>query len=55
MVGFVEDVPAFLAGLDIFALSSDSEGLGLAVIETMAQGLPVVATAVERSYRSSSR
>ncbi len=46
MVGFVEDVPAFLAGLDIFALSSDSEGLGLAVIEAMAQGLPVVATAV---------
>ncbi len=46
MAGFVEDVPRFLSELDIFALSSDSEGLGLSVIEAMAQGLPVVATAV---------
>ena len=46
IAGFVEDVPAFLSELDLFALSSDSEGLGLAVIEAMAQGLPVVATAV---------
>ncbi|MGI6642481.1 MAG: glycosyltransferase [Bacillota bacterium] len=46
MVGFVEDVPGFLHGLDVFVLCSDSEGLGLAALEAMAAGLPVVATAV---------
>ncbi len=46
MAGFVEDVPEFMSGLDIFVLPSDAEGLGLVVLEAMAQGLPVVATAV---------
>ncbi|HHW18876.1 MAG TPA: glycosyltransferase family 4 protein [Firmicutes bacterium] len=46
MAGFIEDVPGFLSGLDIYVLSSDYEGLPLAVLEAMAQGLPVVATRV---------
>lgn len=46
MPGFIYDVPAFLADLDIYVLSSDYEGIGLAIIEAMAAGLPVVATAV---------
>lgn len=46
MVGFVEDVPGFLSKLDLFVLPSDSEGIGLAVMEAMAAGLPVVATEV---------
>ena len=46
MVGFVEDVPGFLSGLDIYALSSDYEGLPLAVLEAMAAGLPIASTAV---------
>lgn len=46
MEGFIEDVPGFLQGLDIYALSSNYEGLPLAVLEAMAAGLPVVATAV---------
>lgn len=46
MPGFVYDVPAFLENLDIYVLSSDYEGIGLAIIEAMAAGLPVVATAV---------
>ncbi len=46
MVGFVEDVPGFLSKLDIYALSSDYEGLPLAVLEAMAQGLPIASTAV---------
>jgi len=46
MPGFIEDVPGFLSQLDIYVLSSDYEGLPLAVLEAMAQGLPVVATNV---------
>jgi glycosyltransferase involved in cell wall biosynthesis len=40
------DVPRVLCALDAFALTSDSEGLPLAIPEAMATGLPVVATAV---------
>jgi glycosyltransferase involved in cell wall biosynthesis len=44
--GFVSDVPAFLAGLDVFCLSSRREALPLALLEAMAAGLPCVATDV---------
>ena len=40
------DVPAFIAAFDVSALSSDFEGTPLFVFESMAQGRPVVATAV---------
>lgn len=43
-LGFVGDAPAFLAGLDMFILSSDSEGHPLALTQAMAAGLPIVAT-----------
>ncbi len=46
MPGFVDDVPGFLAGLDLYVLPSDTEGTPLALIEAMAAGLPVVATRV---------
>jgi len=38
------DLPAFYKSFDVFLLSSNYEGWGLAVVEAMAAGLPVVMT-----------
>jgi glycosyltransferase involved in cell wall biosynthesis len=46
LLGARNDVPALLAGLDVFAFPSRFEGLCLAVIEAQAAGVPVVATPV---------
>jgi glycosyltransferase involved in cell wall biosynthesis len=45
-LGFRKDIPDLLHASDIFVLSSLQEGLPLAVLEAMGQGLPVVATSV---------
>jgi glycosyltransferase involved in cell wall biosynthesis len=44
LLGFREDVPELLRILDVFALSSVSEGLSIATIEAMAAGVPAVVT-----------
>jgi glycosyltransferase involved in cell wall biosynthesis len=44
--GFVEDVPALLAGADLLVHPSHADALPTAVIHGMAAGLPIVATDV---------
>jgi glycosyltransferase involved in cell wall biosynthesis len=46
MLGVRGDVARLLAAADVFALSSDREGLPIAVLEAMAARRPVVATSV---------
>jgi glycosyltransferase involved in cell wall biosynthesis len=46
LLGHREDVPRWLAAIDVFVLPSLSEGLPLSVLEAMAAGRPAVVTAV---------
>ena len=43
-LGFVEDVPRFLRSLDLFLITSSSEGHPLALTQAMATGLPIIST-----------
>lgn len=43
-LGYKEDISRFLEMIDVFVFPSLSEGLGLAVLEAMAAGKPIVAT-----------
>lgn len=43
--GWREDVPAWLSALDLFAMTSVTEGLCTAILDAMAARVPVVATA----------
>jgi glycosyltransferase involved in cell wall biosynthesis len=47
LLGVRDDVPRLLAACDLSTLASDWEGLPVAVLESMAAGRPVVATAVD--------
>jgi len=45
-LGKTETIPRFMASIDLFTLTSSNEGLGIVLLEAMASGVPVVATAV---------
>lgn len=46
LAGARDDVPELLRGLDAFVLPSQAEGVSNTILEAMASGLPIVATAV---------
>jgi len=46
-VGEIEDVNAFLSGIDVLVVPSHTEGISNALLEGMAKGLPAIATAVD--------
>ncbi len=46
-VGYCTDVPEFLSSIDLYIQSSVVEGFGLAAVEAMAAGIPVLATNID--------
>jgi len=46
LIGYVDDLAEFYAGLDLFIMPSRAEGLGSSVLLAMAHGLAVVASKV---------
>jgi glycosyltransferase involved in cell wall biosynthesis len=44
LTGFRDDIPDLLCAMDVFALPSHFEGLGIVLIEAQANGLPCVAS-----------
>ncbi len=44
LTGFRNDLPALLPGLDIFLMTSKTEGLGTSLLDAFYLGIPVVAT-----------
>lgn len=47
LLGHCKNVPGFLRNLDLFVSPSREESAGLAILEAMHEGLPIVATAAE--------
>jgi glycosyltransferase involved in cell wall biosynthesis len=45
LMGFRTDVLSLLAGLDVFLITSETEGLGTSILDALALKVPVVATA----------
>jgi glycosyltransferase involved in cell wall biosynthesis len=43
-MGFKENIPELLSGMDITIMPSPEEGMSMSALESMASGVPVVAT-----------
>jgi glycosyltransferase involved in cell wall biosynthesis len=46
LLGFVKDIPAFLATLDVFVSPSLWEGMSISILEAMVAAKPIVATSI---------
>src|SRR5205814_5499836 len=44
LVGWTEDIANLLSTFDLFVSTSESESFGMAIVEAMAAGIPIVAT-----------
>jgi len=44
LIGWTEDIANLLASFDLFVSTSESESFGMAIVEAMAAGIPLVAT-----------
>jgi len=44
LLGFYQDIPEFLAGIDIFVTPTLTEGLSISLLEAMATRCPIIAT-----------
>jgi L-malate glycosyltransferase len=47
LTGWLKDVAPLLHALDVFVSASHTESFGLAIVEALASGVPVIATATE--------
>ncbi len=47
LIGHCDNIPGFLGNLDLFVSPSREETAGLAILEAMREGLPVIATATD--------
>jgi len=45
-LGWRQDVPQIMAGLDVLLMPSLREGFGLSMLEAMGQGVPIIGSAV---------
>lgn len=46
LLGFVDEVPALLTALDVFVTATLTEGLSVALLESLAAGTPTIATGI---------